>query len=465
MTVDLVLTGGLVVTPYGLEEVDIAIDDGKIVALGKQILFGKSHRQIDVRGKVVVPGMLDAHVHLEDTFGGTKLLSTFEGGTRAAALSGVTTIIDFAFQKPGLSLHESLASRKAIAKGKAAIDYTFHVGVSKVDHDILSEVPELIRSGHPSFKVFTIYEDNMVPDGALLDLMEVVGKHSGIMVVHAENAAIAEYNVEYYIKQGLTESIYHARSKPNIVEAEAIQRVMYLAKHAGTAVYFMHISTRQGVELIRAARRAGQLVCGETCTHYLVLTEDIHEREDGHLWIISPPLRGKEDQAALWSGLAEGILSSVSSDEGSWSRKEKDAKKARFDQVPNGAPGIAVRVPVLISEGVNQHRISWETFAAIMSTNAARIFGLYPRKGIIAVGSDADLAVIDPNLTWTLDLETLPMEADWCVLPNFKVTGKVVMTLLHGKTIVEEGEYTGTPDDGQFLLRHISNDVLQRLVV
>ena len=466
MAVDLILTGGQVVTPYGVKRMDIAIHESHIVALGTEASLGIAHRRVDVTDKVIVPGMVDAHVHLEDEFfGGTKMISTFAGGTRAAALSGITTIIDFAFQLPGSSLHESLAARKALAEGKTAIDYAFHVGVSTVDDDILGEVQTLIAHGHPSFKVFTIYPGRTVTDGPLFDLMQVVGKHGGLVAVHAENASIADYRVAKYLKHGQTGPIYHARSKPNIVEAEVIQRVMYLAKHAGAAVYFMHVSTREGVELIRAARQAAQPVYGESCTHYLVLTEDAYKGENGHLWIISPPLRREEDQKSLWKSLADGILSSVSSDESSWSHRDKDAKRARFDQVPNGAPGIGVRTPVLISEGVNKNRIDWETFVALTSTNAARIFGLYPRKGVIAIGSDADLAVIDPNVSWSLTLDSLQMEADWCVLPNFDVTGKVVMTVLRGQTIVEEGDYVGVPNHGQYLSRKLCPDVLHRPVL
>ncbi|MBW2056331.1 MAG: dihydropyrimidinase [Deltaproteobacteria bacterium] len=460
-----IISGGRVVCGTGTFKADLLVENEKIAAIGKAKGFGRADRTIDATGMIVLPGLIDVHVHFLEPFMGTVSLQDFFTGTRAAAFGGVTTVIDFAHQEKGKSLAEAIERRREQADGHVVIDYGLHVGVTDPTRATLSEVENVIKSGVPSFKVYTIYRDEglMLDDGALLALLQETRRHGGLVIVHAENAFVTEYRQRVYLDHGKTSAPYHALSRPNVVEEEAIQRVALLARFAEAPFYIVHLSTREGVGIIGRNKAEGFPAFAETCTHYLCLTDEVYDRADGIHYIISPPLRKKQDMTALWEGLADGSLSVVSSDDISFSNEAKLMGKDSFDRVPNGMPGVELRLPVLFSEGFRKGRITLERLVEITSTNPSRLFGLFPQKGVIQVGSDADLVILDPTKEVVLGKDTLHMVADFCCLEGMKVRGYPVVTMSRGKVIVEDGRFLGKEGDGRFLERKIDLKGLRNL--
>lgn len=461
--IDLLIKGGIVVNSEGRIEADIAVAGPKVVGLGRGADFPQARRTLDASGMLVLPGLVDPHAHFATTFGGATTCTDFYSGTVAAAFGGVTTIIDFAFQERGRPLREAVEARKRLAQGKAVIDYGLHGIITDATPETIRELPGLERDGISSFKLFMIYrkEGVMADDGALLAVMEEASKHGFLVGVHAENAAIAERKTAEFLRDGKRSARYFPLSKPNIVEAEAIHRAIYLARYTGCALYIYHVSTREGVELIREAKGLGLPVYGETITHYLSLTDEVYERPDGINWIISPPIRKQKDIDAIWHGIADGTISTIGSDDGAWSTETKKLGQDSFDQVANGAPGVEVRLPIAFTEGVGQGRITEERLVEVMSTNPAKIFGLYPKKGTLRPGSDADLVIIDPSMEKTITVADLHTPIDWCPFEGFKVKGYPVITISRGRIIVADGEFQGSAGDGSFLPRHIPPEVLR----
>ena len=461
-----VITGGKVVLPAGIQRTDLVIENETIVGIGKAKQFLKTDHQIDARGMIVLPGLIDAHVHFLEPFMGTVSLQDFFTGTRAAAFGGVTTVIDFAHQEKGQSLAETIELRREKADSHVAIDYGLHVGITDPTSETINEIQSIIKAGSPSFKIYTTYRDEglMVKDGALLDILEETARNrSGLVIVHAENNDIVEYRQQNFLSRGKTSAPYHALSKPNIVEQEAVQRVALLARSVGAPFYIVHLSTREAAEIIANKRKEGFPAFAETCTHYLCLTDEVYERPDGIHYIIAPPLRKKRDITALWAGLADGTISVVSTDCISFSDEAKRMGEDSFDRVPNGMAGVEMRLPVLFSDGVRKGKISLERLVEITSTNPARLFGLFPRKGVIQIGSDADLVILDPNKEVTLSKSSLHMIADFCSLEGKKVKGYPVMTLSRGKVIIENGRFLGHEGDGRFLRRKIDFKDMENL--
>ncbi|UCD81943.1 MAG: dihydropyrimidinase, partial [Desulfobacterales bacterium] len=383
-----IIAGGKVVLPTGAQSVDIFIENEKISGIGKAKNMAKTDNWIDAQGKIVLPGLIDMHVHFLDRFMGTVSLHDFFTGTRAAAFGGVTTIIDFANQKKGCSLADAIKRKQSEADGKVVVDYGLHAEITDPTPQVIKEVRSIVQAGVPTFKVYTIYPGMWVDDGALVALFEQTSRHGGLVIVHAENNFIAQRLKDAYLSRGKTSAVYHALSKPNIVESEAIHRVAYLANCMQAPFYIVHMSTREGRDIMRQCQKQGQAAFAETCAHYLCLTDSVYKRRDGINYIISPPLRKKADIDALWQGLAEGSIAVVSTDDASFSVKSKKMGKDRFDKVPNGMAGVEFRLPVMYSEGVVKRGMRLERLAELTSTNPARLFGLYPQKGIIQVGSD-----------------------------------------------------------------------------
>jgi dihydropyrimidinase len=453
-----IIAGGKAVLPTGAQPVDIFIENEKIAGIGKAKNFPKTDNLIDAKGKIVLPGLIDMHVHFIDRFMGTVSLHDFFTGTRAAAHGGVTTIIDFANQKKGGSLADAVQRKRSEADDSVVIDYGVHAEITDPTPAAIKEVRSAIRAGVPTFKVYTIYPGMWVDDGALLALFEQTARYGGLVIIHAENNFIAQRLKEGFLSQGKTSAVYHALSKPNIVEAEAINRVAFLAKYNQAPFYIVHMSTHEGREIIRQCRKAGQMAFAETCTHYLCLTDSVYKRRDGINFIISPPLRKKADVEAIWQGLMEGNIAVVSTDDASFSVKSKKMGQDRFDKVPNGMAGVELRLPVIYSEGVVKRGMTLERLVELVCTNPARLFGLYPQKGILQVGSDADLVLLDPEKKVTLGMKTSHMVTDFCSLEGWKVTGYPVMTIARGKVIVENGQFFGHKGDGRFLRRKINFD-------
>lgn len=455
--IDLLIRGGTVVNASGTEQEDVAIKDGKIAWVGSPSSEEPARRVIDAQGRYVLPGLVDPHVHFQTPFMGTVTRHDFYTGTVAAAFGGVTSVVDFAFQERGRPMMEAIRARQAEAQGRACVDYSFHAIFTDVNIETPRQLPELLDAGIATWKVFMAYRRMgiMVDDGGLYALLQASRSITMLGIVHAENPYIIEYLIDQFLAQGKNDARYHALSRPPIAEAEAVSRAARLAGAAGNPLYVFHVSSEAALGEIRAARAKGWAVFGETCPHYLCLDASLYERPDGYNWCMSPPLRSQSDRDALWQSLADGTISVVSTDDASFDAESKARAKDSFDQIPNGVPGIECRLSILYSEGVVKGRIDLPRLVALTATNPARLVGLYPQKGHIGAGADADVVILDPNQRTTLKLGTSHMQAGWHPFEGMQVIGVPVMTIARGRVIVENGEFTGSAGAGQFLKRRI----------
>ncbi|MHA2347802.1 MAG: dihydropyrimidinase, partial [Candidatus Hodarchaeales archaeon] len=385
--IDLVIKNGKVVFPNITIETGVAINDGRITAVGSNASNTKSERVIDAQGKFILPGGIDPHVHIQIPFMKTTTNDDFFLTTKAACSGGTTTIIDFAMQEKGSTLMEAVQKRREQADNKVVIDYSLHPTITDLNPENLGQIKNLINYGLPSFKLFMVYREKglMVDDGTLLKVFNEAKSHGGLVGLHTENVEMIEYLVTESLREGHNEAIYHALTRPPITEAEAINRALFIADYLNVPYYNFHLSLKNGVELFREARRKRKPVDAETCPHFLVNTVEDLKGENGMNFICTPPLRSKEDQEALWKGLADGVISLVSSDHCAYTTEMKKQGGNSFDKVPHGMPGLEFRLPILFSEGVRKRGISINRLSEIASTNAAKIFGLYPKKGIISV--------------------------------------------------------------------------------
>lgn len=454
---DLIIKNGKVVFPNDTLDTAIAIDDGKIVAIGSLKTMPKGDKVIDAKRKLVLPGCIDPHVHINMPFMGATTRDDFFVATKATSWGGTTTVIDFAIQQKGSSPMKAVQDRRAQADGKVVIDYSLHPTITDLTPEYVEQLKELIDYGLPSFKLFLVYrkEGYMVDDGTLLKVFEEAKAHGGLVGLHAENVAMIEYLRDEALRNGNTDAIFHALTRPPITEAEAVNRAIFIANYLRAPYYNFHLSIKEGVDMFREARRRGQAMYAETCTHYLVNTMEDLKRPNGINFICTPPLRTKEDQEALWRGLADGAISLVSSDHCGFTTEMKKLGEESFDKVPNGLPGLEFRLPIMFSEGVEKGRISINRLSEITSTNAAKIFGLYPKKGIIGIGSDADLVILDPKKEKTITTEDSMYDMDWYPCEGMKVKGYPVITISKGKIIWEEGQFYGATGDGDFLRRNL----------
>lgn len=462
--IDLLIRGGQVVTLAGVFEADIAVHGERIVAIGQLDL--PARRTIMAEGCLVLPGLVDAHVHMQCAAWDAVSPNDFFRGTVAAALGGVTTIIDFATQTRGRPMMDAVESLRAQAEGNVVIDFGLHVSITEASDATLAEIERIVAYGIPSFKMFMTYRTHglMVDDSEMVEICRRVRECGGLPGAHAENAAISERNYARFDEQGLRAPRYHALAKPNHVEAEAIGRALFLAQVAQSPFYVYHLSTAEGKELVRRARQAGQRVLAETCTHYLTLTRDLLERDDGANWICSPPLRDQADCEALWDALDDGTVAVVSTDEAGFNASDKArAAGGPIENIPNGLPGVAVRLPMLFTKGVEAGRITLDRFVALNCTNPARIFGLYPRKGVLAPGSDADMIAIDPQYRVALNAETQHMPTDWCAYDGIEAAGYPMYTISRGEVIVDNYRFCGERGRGQFIPGQIESQYLGAL--
>jgi dihydropyrimidinase len=458
---DLLITGGKIVSPDNTIVGDVAVKKGKVVAVTQPgVLTSKAVRTIDATDKYVVPGGVDAHVHFRMGFP-PIVTQDYDQGTIAAAYGGTTTVIDFAIREAGASPLQSVKNKISETEGKLAIDYSCHCLLTgKLAPADIEELGDVIALGVPSIKVMMIYFDWPPGDGGLYAMLEEVAKHGGIGVVHAENQAMQQYFAEKLISEGKTSGRFIEASRPGIVEEEAVRRAIFLAKKAGAGLFVLHNTYRGSVEAIAEARAKGQAVYGETCHNYLCFTnDDLVNRENGLRWSNFPPLRHAEDQAKLWQALISGSLQVVSTDDFTFPAETRDTMGQELPDIECGHNGAETRVPVLFSEGVSKGRMSINRFVEIFSTNAAKIYGLYPQKGTIAPGSDADIVLIDPDLEKTIKLEDLHT-VDYSIWDDFEVKGVPIMTISRGKIIVENGTYVGQVGDGRFVKRKIDPQII-----
>jgi dihydropyrimidinase len=449
---DTVVRGGTVVTATDAVVADVGISGGRIVALGQGLPQGRD--EIDARGLQVLPGGVDVHTHLDLDLGGARTADDFEAGTAAAACGGVTTICDYAWQAKGQTLAATIETWKAKAAGRAHVDYAFHLILSDVTDERLREIPAIVDAGYPSLKVFTIREFG-VTDEALLAVFKAARAARAIVNVHAENSAILDLASAQLIAAGRWDPRDYAESRPALAETEATRRVIDYAEMVDAEIYIVHMSCRGAADAVREARRRGLRVWGETRPIYLGLTADAYAAGGVEAAKVAgaPPLRSAADQAAMWDALRTGDIQTIGSDNTSWTVEQKKAGAADFRCIPYGVPGLETEMRVVYSEGVAGGRIGLQTFVAAFATNPARIFGLYPRKGTIAVGSDADLVLFDPARTEVIDERRLHSRAGYDPFHGRRITGVPVLTLSRGETIARQGQLLSRPGRGQHLLR------------
>jgi dihydropyrimidinase len=450
---DLIIQNGTIVTATETYQADIGIKDGVITLIGQGI---EGDEVIDATGKYVMPGGVDIHVHLQMTIGDITSSDDFTSGTIAAACGGTTTIIDFIDPKPGQSLHQAVADRRSLADGRTAIDYGLHLTATNARPETLAKIKELAAAGYTSLKLYTTYPALMVNDDQILDLMATAATCGVLPMVHTENHWAIEYLKKKLLAEGKTEPRYHPRSRPPLTEAEAANRVVALAQLTECPVYLAHLTCRESLEVVRRVQAQGQHVYGEVCTQHLILSEDEYERPgfEGAKFVLSPPLRDKSNWEPLWHALAAGTLQVISTDHCPWNfATHKQRGRNDFTQIPNGAPGIETRLPLIYHFGVNEGRLSINKFVELVSTAPARLFGLSPRKGTIAVGSDADLVIFDPHQERALTTENLHMNVDYSPYEHITVRGYPVMTIARGKVIVRDNEFVGQVGAAKFVER------------
>ncbi|MDT0614897.1 dihydropyrimidinase [Streptomyces lancefieldiae] len=455
-----VIRGGLVVTASDEIHADVLIEDTRIAALAATGTPAAeaftAERVIDATGKYVVPGGVDGHTHMEMPFGGTYAADTFETGTRAAAWGGTTTIVDFAVQGVGHSLREGLDAWHAKAEGNCAIDYGFHMIVSDVNQETLKEMDLLVEEGVTSFKQFMAYPGVFYSDdGQILRAMQRAAGNGGLIMMHAENGIAIDVLVEQALARGETDPRYHGEVRKALLEAEATHRAIRLAQVAGAPLYVVHVSAQEAVAELTRARDEGLNVFGETCPQYLFLSTDNLAEPDfeGAKYVCSTPLRPREHQAALWRGLRTNDLQVVSTDHCPFCFSgQKELGRGDFSKIPNGMPGVENRMDLLHQAVVDGH-ISRRRWIEIACATPARMFGLYPKKGTIAPGADADVVVYDPHAEQVISAETHHMNVDYSAYEGKRVTGRVETVLSRGEPVVTEREYTGRKGHGVYTPR------------
>ncbi|MFL0196562.1 dihydropyrimidinase [Clostridium sp. WILCCON 0269] len=450
---DTIIKNGIIITASDTYKADIGIKNGKIAAIAGQ-LENKSAKVIDAEGKYVLPGAIDAHTHLEMPFGGTVSADGYEGGTRAAACGGTTTVFDFALQQKGHGLIQTAQERNKLCEPVACVDYAFHVVVSDLRPEILDEFKACVEYGIPSFKVFMVYkkEGLMANDGVLCQVLEKSKEVGAIIAVHAENPDLIDIRTEQFLKEGKTSPWYHYLSRPEFVEAEADKRAIHWAKALNAPLYIVHLANKEGMEEVKKARDEGYEIYAETCPQYLYFTNQVYKREDGRNFVCSPPIKGKESQDALWQGIKTGDIATIATDHCPFQTHEKDWGKDDFTKIPNGCMGIENMYPYMLSEA-NKGRLSFNKVVEVCSTNPARIYGCFPEKGSITVGSDADIVVYDPHKDFTISKENMHSDVDHTIWEGVKLKGYPVMTFSRGKLVFKDGEFLGEPGWGKFLKR------------
>ena len=449
------IKNGRVVTAVDDYTADVLIDGETISVIGKSLDI-EADKVIDATGKLVIPGGIDPHTHMELPFGGTQSSDDFFTGTRAAAFGGTTTIIDFAVQYKGESMIQAVDNWHKKGDGKCAIDYSFHLITTDFEDKNVEEMHTLMDEGVTSFKLFMAYPGVfLVDDATIFRAMSAAGERGGLICMHAENGIVINEIIKRALAQGRTAPKWHALTRPTIAEAEGVHRAIAIAEMAETPVYIVHLSCADALNKVREARDRGIQAFAETCPQYLFRNlDDYGDGWDGAKYVFTPPLREKHNNAELWKGLKMDDLQIISTDHCPFCMKEqKELGKDDFSKIPNGAPGVENRMALIYNGGVAENRISLNRFVELTSTAAAKMFGLFPKKGTIAIGSDADIVIFDPNQEHTFGVENEHMNVDYSTYEGWQVKGKVETVLSRGHVVIENGEHTGKAGDGQFLKR------------
>ncbi|MEK7692543.1 MAG: dihydropyrimidinase [Bdellovibrionota bacterium] len=454
------IRGGRIVTASEDFVGDVLVVDTQVAAVGTDLaaLVPAGAEKVDAQGLLVFPGGVDAHTHLDLPFMGTSSTDDFETGTIAAAGGGTTSIIDFAIQTQGKTLNEALHEWHRKAEGKAVIDYGFHMAVTDLNEKTQAEVPGLIQNGITSFKCFMAYKGAlMVDDGQLLRLMTQVRDLGGMVTLHCENAEVIETLVAKHKKEGKTAPVFHELSHPAMGEAEATHRAITLSRIAGHPAYVVHLTCDEALHHVKeSTARHQHPVFAETCPQYLLLDRGLYESPgfEGAKWVMSPPLRTTRDQAALWAGIRDGYIQTIATDHCPFHFSgQKDMGKTDFSKIPNGAPGIENRFNLMYTYGVVQNRISLRRMVEVLCANPARIFGMYPRKGTIAPGADADIVLFDPTKSGAISVKTSRHRCDYSAFEGFKTQGEPVSVLTRGEWALRNGKIEARKGSGQFIRR------------
>jgi len=453
----LAILNGNIVSDGEIKTTDILVEDGLITALGKLNSYElRDTKIIDATGMWVMPGMIDSHVHIAHPNRLGNAADDFYTATVAAAHGGVTTFIDFAIQwDKSISLEETWRRKVQTIKENTVIDFALHNCPTVSSQETIGQMPVLRDLGSPSFKFYMTYskQNRMTDDGVLYEALCRTANTDMRVGVHAENDALINFLEQKLRSEGKLNAKYFAESKPSFVENEALRRVVYLNEVAGGNLFLFHVTTGEGARVIAEASAKGQNIIGETCTHYLLLNESYLQGEEGYKYICSPPLRNEKDSEYLWESIREGNLKIISSDHCGFNKELKKTSKDDFTGVPNGLPGIDQRLYMIYSHGVRAGKITIEQMVDVLSTNPAKIFGMYPKKGSLSVGSDADLVIYDPNPLWTLENRLLFNSVDWSPYEGMEVRGKVYLTLSRGEILVDQGKFYGHRGRGELIKR------------
>ena len=458
----ILIKNGRIITASDDYIADIFIEGETISAIGKNLPV-KADREIDASGKLIFPGGIDPHVHLDMPFMGTFSSDNYETGTRAALYGGTTMVIDFVLQTQGKSLQQALNDWRGRSTDNCVGDYSFHMAVTDFNEDTKKEIRHFVEEeGIVSFKTFMAYKGAlMIDDRQMIGLMEEVKKCGGLINVHATNGDMIDYLVGKHRAEGKLSPLYHYLSQPEITEAEASERFADMASYTGCPGYIVHLTCEGALNAVRNATRRNQKIFVETCIQYLILDASLYEKDfEGAKWVMSPPLREKKDQATLWAGINQGLVQVVATDHCPFKWEQKLMGKNDFSKIPNGHPAIENRMELLYSEGVAKNRITLNKYVEVTSTNAAKIFGMYPRKGTLAPGSDADIVIFDPDEKHVLSASTHHMNVDYSSYEGWEVTGKVKTVLLRGKTVIDDDKCLVEKGYGQFIKRNKVSQVI-----
>lgn len=436
----ILLKGGTLVSSRGTKRADVLISGEKIVAVGRHLQA--EAQVIDVSGKLIFPGFIDAHTHFDLEVSDTVTADDFDGGSKAALAGGVTTVVDFATQNKGETLTDALNNWHMKAFANSSCDYAFHMAISDWREDVREELPAMFEQGVTSFKVYMIYDAMELSDRAILELMTELKKYGGIVGCHCENSAIVGKLREKAIKDGKVLPAYHPLTRPDYTEAEAVNRFLSIAKAADAPCIVVHLSTKAGYEEVLRARRNGVKVYTETCPQYLLLDDSVYQKpfDDSAKYVCSPPLRKPEDNQALWDALKANQLNTVSTDHCSFTLEQKRAGEGDFTKIPNGMPGVETRAILMYTYGVKKHRLSLQQMCAYLSENPARLYGMYPKKGALKAGSDADIVVFDPRGHGRISAATDHGKCGYDPFEGMRTVGGVEKVFLRGRLVYQDGE-------------------------
>jgi len=450
------IRGGTVVLGHSVSQQDLLIKGETIAAIG-DLMDLRADKTLDAEGLLVLPGGVDTHVHFNDVFMNTISVHDYYTGTLAAAFGGTTTVLDFSNQAPGDTLMSTLEAKHTEADGKALIDWGVHPVITQPTDQTLSEISHVIAAGAPTIKCYMIYRDEglMIEEPDLRMILAQLRDAGGMLLLHAEDNELAEAGIARCLESGQTGTFYHSESKPLKVENKAIKTGIQMVRDLGGRLFIVHLSSAEGLDMVGAARGEGLDVLAETCTHYLVFTEEMLLREDGLKWICSPPLRDQANQDRLWDGICDGRLVQVTSDDATYTWEATQYGLDRFDLCPNGMPGVEPRFNLLFSKGVASGRISLPRFVELVATNPARIFGMFPQKGSLLPGADADIVLFDPTVKWRMGQSNSHSCNDWHAYEGIEVTGKIQKVFSRGELIIDGENCLAEKGRGRYIHRSL----------